>query len=82
MSKSAPTAADVRKQLARELTDLDEPHRTALQRVHTTLQTARTLAVAQFGDAATPEHQLTLLGHLLTQADLVGQDDGALDEDE
>jgi hypothetical protein len=57
--------------------DLDEPHRTALIRVRGVLDTAQALAMAAFGDAATPDHALTLLDHLLAQADLVevGSDD-------
>ena len=80
MPKPSPmTAAEARKQLAR---DLDEPDRIALTHVQSTLQSAQALAVAAFGDAATPDHALTLLDHLLTQAERAALDDDALDEGE
>lgn len=75
MKPSSPSTtdakADASAKIDYKLRNLEEPHRSALGCVVSTLDSAQVLAKAAFGEEATPDHVLTLLDHLLAQADRV-----------
>jgi hypothetical protein len=70
-SPSTDVKTDANAKIDFKLRNLEEPHRSALGCVVSTLDSAQVLAKAAFGAEATPDHALTLLDHLLAQADRV-----------
>lgn len=70
MKPGSLSVTDARAIIDRE-SRAEEPYRTALNVVSSALDTAKALSVIAFGDAATPDHALVLLDHLLAQADRV-----------